>query len=240
MQTSEGRYEQAKNIAANFFFVKRNIKAPAEAKKGANFTYLSYRIMRPVLKAYYWLFKQFNGMTAWTSPASIVIFRKLLTKDMKGVEFGSGKSTAFFAKYLGHLTSIEHHKGWYSKVQAWMKERNISNVDYRLVEPDQVETAFSKEVLRYFPDGMPIKMGFTNYVNELLTFDDHSLDFLLVDGRARTECALIGIHKLKPGGMLVLDNAERDWYKPVHEAVKDWPSVFTTTGLTDTIIWFKP
>ncbi|MEQ8685206.1 MAG: class I SAM-dependent methyltransferase [Imperialibacter sp.] len=240
MQTSQARYEQAKELAANFFFVKRNIKAPAEAAKGANFTYVSYRLLRPVLKTYYWIFKQFNPMTAWTSPASIVIFRNLLKKDMKGVEFGSGKSTAFFAQHLGHLTSIEHHKGWHEKVQAWMKERNISNVDYRLVEPDEKEKPFPAPMLSYFPEGLETKKGFVNYVSELLTFDDNSIDFLLVDGRARTECALIGIHKLKSGGLLVLDNAERDWYKPVHEAVKDWPCVFTTTGLTDTVIWFKP
>ena len=200
MQTSQARYEQAKELAANFFFVKRNIKTPAEAAKGANFTYISYRLLRPVLKTYYWIFKQFNRMTAWTSPASIVIFREMLTKDMKGVEFGSGKSTAFFAQHLRHLTSIEHHKGWHEKVQAWMKERNISNVDYRLVEPDEKEKPFPAPMLSYFPEGLKIKKGFVNYVSELLTFGD----------------------------------------KPVHDAVKDWPSVFTTTGLTDTVIWFKP
>lgn len=240
MHTSEARYEQAKKIAAHFFFIKRNIKVPGEAAKGANFTYLSYRVLRPVLKTYYWLFKQFNPMTAWTSPASIVIFRRLLTKEMKGIEFGSGKSTAFFAEYLGHLTSIEHHKGWYGKVQAWMKKRGIDNVDYRLVEPDKEIKPFPKNLLPHFPQGMETKKGFVDYVSQLLTFDDHSIDVLLVDGRARTECALIGIRKLKPGGMLVLDNAERPWYKPVHEAVAAWPKVYTTTGLTDTVIWFKP
>ena len=181
MQTSQARYEQAKELAANFFFIKRNIKVPAEAAKGANFTYLSYRILRPVLKTYYWTFKQFNRMTAWTSPASIVIFRELLTKDMKGVEFGSGKSTAFFAQHLGQLTSIEHHKGWYEKVQAWMKERNINNVDYRLVEPDGKEKPFPASIMSYFPERLKTKKGFVNYVSELLTFDDNSIAFLLVD-----------------------------------------------------------
>lgn len=240
MQTSQARYEQAKKIAAQFFFIKRNIKVPGGAAKGASLTYISYRILRPVLKTYYWIFKQFNRMTAWTSPASIVIFRELLRKDMNGVEFGSGKSTAFFAQHLGHLTSIEHHKGWHEKVQAWMKERNISNVDYRLVEPDKEEKPFPVALSRHFPDGLKTKTGFVDYVSELAAFGDSSIDFLLVDGRARTECALIGIHKLKPGGILVLDNSERDWYRPVHEAVATWSKVYTTTGLTDTVIWFKP
>ncbi len=240
MQTSEARYEQAKKIAAGFFFIKRNMKVPAEASKGANFQYISYRFLRPVLKTYYWLFKQFNGMTAWTSPASIVIFRQLLSREMVGVEFGSGKSTAFFAQYIGHLTSIEHHKGWYEKVKQWMAKRQIDNVDYRLVEPDSEEKSFPQNLIKYFPPYLETKKGFVDYVSELGKLKDSSIDFLLVDGRARTECGLIGIHKLKSGGMLVLDNAERTWYQPVHEAVANWPKVFTTTGLTDTVIWFKP
>ena len=180
-------------------------------------------------------------MTSWTSPASIVIFRKLLTKDMVGVEFGSGKSTAFFAQYLGQLISIEHHKGWYEKVDRWLKERNISNVDYRLVEPDKnAALSFLPQETALFPKSFTPRMGFVAYVRELLTFEDESIDFLLVEGRARTECALLGISKLKPTGMLVLDNAERARYLPVHDALKTWPRVFTTTGLTDTVIWFKP
>ncbi len=236
MATSNTGYEHAKKIAGNFFFVKRNIKVP----KSASFAYVFYRVFRPILKAYYWIFKLFNPMTAWTSPASIVIFKSILTKDMRGVEFGSGKSTAFFAKHLGQLSSIEHHEGWYEKVKTWLKERNVKNVDYRLVRPDAIEKAFPEKVLSYFPSNLTTKKGFVDYVTELTTFADQSLDFLLVDGRARTECCLIGIHKLKPGGMLVLDNAERHWYKPVHEALAGWPKVFTTTGLTDTVIWFKP
>ncbi len=237
MQTSGARYQQAKKIAANFFFIKRNIVAP----KAFTLSYVFYRVFRPILKVYYWIFKQFNPMTAWTSPASIVIFRRLLTKEMAGVEFGSGKSTAFFASHLGKLTSIEHHKGWYHKVDQWLKERNISNVDYRLVEPDATpEQAFPESMASAFPQDFAPKKGFVAYVSELCRFENESLDFLLVDGRSRTECALIGMQKLKPGGMLVLDNAERSRYKPVHEAVKLWPKVFTTTGLTDTVIWFKP
>lgn len=237
MQTSGTRYLEAKKIAARFFFVKRNIKVP----KAFTFSYIFYRIARPLLKFYYWLFKLFNPMTAWTSPASVVIFRKLLAREMLGVEFGSGKSTTFFAKHLGKLVSIEHHEGWYNKVAEWLKERECSNVEYRLVAPDKNPAKrFPEEVKAAFPQNFAPRPGYVAYVSELLKFEDESIDFLLVDGRARTECALTGIKKLKPGGMLVLDNAERERYKPVHEAVHAWPAVFTTTGLTDTVIWFKP
>lgn len=234
---ADARYKTAARIASRFWFVKRNIKVP----KAPTMAYVFYRVFRPILKTYYWIFKRFNTMTPWTSPASIVIFRKLLTKTMAGVEFGSGKSTAFFARYLGTLVSIEHHAGWYEKVERWLSERQLLNVDYRLCERDEVkDKAFPEEVTALFPKGFRPQPGYVAYVSELLTFPDEHIDFLLIDGRCRPECAFVGISKLKPGGMLVLDNAERRRYRPVHEALSAWPRVFTTTGLTDTVIWFKP
>jgi hypothetical protein len=41
-----------------------------------------------------------------------------LKGDMKAVETGSGRSTAWFAGRVGHLTSVEHHQGWYDKVRG--------------------------------------------------------------------------------------------------------------------------
>ena len=46
--------------------------------------------------------------------------------------------------------------------------------------------------------------------------------------------------KLKRGGIFILDNSERLRYEPVHRKLRSWKQVFTTTGLTDTTIWFKP
>lgn len=237
MQTSGTKREEAHRIASGFFYIKRNIKVP----KAFTPAYIFYRVFRPILKIYYWLFKQFHPMTPWTSPASIIIFKKLLTKEMTGVEFGSGKSTAFFAQHLGKLVSIEHHKGWHGKVSVWLGQRNLSNVDYRLLETDEdPELVFPPEAAAFFPKAFEPRRSYVKYVSELLKFDDNSIDFLLIDGRARTECAFIGMHKLKPGGLFVLDNAERPRYAPVHQALASWPKVFTTTGLTDTVLWFKP
>ena len=69
---------------------------------------------------------------------------------------------------------------------------------------------------------------------------DESVDFVLVDGRARTECAYYSISKLKKGGLFILDNSERDRYNIVFEFLSEWEMQNTTNGLTDTTFWVKP
>jgi len=71
------------------------------------------------------------------------------------------------------------------------------------------------------------------------SIEDKSLDFLLVDGRARPECLYYALPKLKDKAIIILDNSEREHYKIVFELLKDYPMYNTTNGLTDTTFWFK-
>ncbi|HEY4655003.1 MAG TPA: class I SAM-dependent methyltransferase, partial [Cyclobacteriaceae bacterium] len=79
-----------------------------------------------------------------------------------------------------------------------------------------------------------------NYFSFITVFPNGHFDFIFIDGRARIECTLNAIPKLKKGGMLVLDNSDRDRYAPLFKVLEHWPRVTTTTGLFDTTIWFKP
>jgi predicted O-methyltransferase YrrM len=86
----------------------------------------------------------------------------------------------------------------------------------------------------------PIKdISFEDYTNATNRFEEDSLDFILIDGRARKSCALNAIDKLKIGGIIILDNSERKRYEKVHQTFAKYPSIQTTTGLTDTTIWLK-
>ena len=67
---------------------------------------------------------------------------------------------------------------------------------------------------------------------------DNSLDFVLVDGRARPECLYYALPKMKKNGIVILDNSERDHYKIVFEFMNKYPMYTTTNGLTDTSFWF--
>lgn len=228
---------QATNISHFFFFIKRNITA----SKARNYKYIRYRVLRPVLKGYFRLFNLFYPNRPWTTPASILFFDKVLTKNMIGLEYGSGRSTMYFAKKLKKLVSIEHYEGWYNKVKIQLADNHITNVDYHLIlKEDTPDKTDDSDVQLNQLAGLEPRMDYKNYYAKVNMYEDGYFDFVLIDGRARTNCGLNSIPKLKSGGIFVLDNSERPRYNPLHAELNSWPKVETTTGLTNTTIWIKP
>jgi hypothetical protein len=236
--TPRNSLTKARNISKNFFFVKHNIVT----EKSLQIKYLRYRILRPVLKTYYWIFKQLNPGTPWTSPASIRIFEQLLTKDMVGFEYGSGKSTVYFSHKLKELVSVEHDPNWFKRVEGLLSDRKVSNVQYKLFPAAKPADSELDDFIsrHHLPDSFKPRNNYVAYFSYINEYPDNFFDFILIDGRARTECGLNALSKLKQHGMLVLDNSERGRYALLRERLKDWPEIHTTTGLTDTTLWFKP
>lgn len=232
-------YERVNNISKGAFFVKKNILS----KKSFTPRYIFYRIARPLLKFNYKLFKWLNPQSPWTSQASIKAFEEILNKNMIGFEYGSGLSTLFFSKHLKHLTSVEHNQEWFKIVNTKLQDRHIDNVDYHFI-PAEKETGntgyfFFKDF--NLPDtDFTIRKEYHDYFSFVSTFPNEHFDFIIVDGRARVECCLNAIPKLKSGGLFVLDNSDRERYSPIFKVLENWKSITTTTGLFDTTIWFKP
>lgn len=231
-------YTQAAKIAKKITYIKKNLK-PTTSSTLANVFY--FKIIRPTLRLYYTLFKLFNTNTPWTSQASITFFKQALTKEMTGFEYGSGMSTKFFATKLKNLVSLEHDSAWYSRVKEDLQKSGISNISYHLVEKVAKKNE-NQETISLLGDTHvhTFTEEFLSYSGFITRYPDEHFDFILVDGRARVDCILRSIPKLKPGGVLVLDNSERERYDLVYTLLKTWPVVFTTTGYTDTTLWFKP
>ena len=121
----------------------------------------------------------------WLTRQAISILETRLKPSDTGLEWGSGRSTVRFARRISKLVSIENDPAWYSRVQGMVSM--LPNVDLRLL-PEQAA-----------------------YVGVRTEFPDRSFDFILVDGMlARDECAHRALRLLRPGGLLVLDNA--NWY----------------------------
>jgi hypothetical protein len=168
-----------------------------------------------------------------------------------GIEWGSGRSTIWFAQRVGHLLSVEHHAGWHASVSGRLSRLALRNVDYRLVpcEPERVETA--EWIAAMFA---------SDYVRLVDAFRPRSVDFALVDGMYRSACALAVIPKLRSGALLIVDNV--NWFLPSSsrapssrgmtdaplsptwaefgEAVRDWEVEWTQNGVADTAIWKAP
>jgi predicted O-methyltransferase YrrM len=171
----------------------------------------------------------------------------LLQSTDVGLEFGSGRSTIWFARKVAYLTTVEHNRIWHEEVKRRLKENSLLNVRALLFESD---TVASDGTYKDLPE----------YVDVVNKFEPKSLDFVLVDGVVRSACAVASVDRIKMGGVLILDNA--NWYlasqtfspgsrKPEQgpsteewalflERVKGWRRIWTTSGVTDTVIFICP
>jgi len=63
----------------------------------------------------------------WLTADMVRILETWLKPTDVGLEFGSGRSTIWFANRLKKLTSVEHNKEWYRKVSDMLaKTRGVS------------------------------------------------------------------------------------------------------------------
>jgi predicted O-methyltransferase YrrM len=177
----------------------------------------------------------------WVTRQAIDLLQQLLKSTDKGVEFGSGRSTKWFASRMGHLTSVENMKAWHTKVSADLA--SFKNVDYRFVDVSGKDG-----------DG-----GADAYTKVLSEMKNESLDFVLVDGVYRNYCASRALPKIKIGGLLVIDNV--NWFLPsasvspnsrsiaqgpiddvwlsVHKELQSWRMIWTSSNVSDTAIFIK-
>lgn len=232
----------------DFLKVKREIETtPFErqnysAAPGFSWAYFRYRLMRPFLKQQYNRYQKNHPKEPWLCPDAIRSF-KLLSKGLnRGLEYGSGRSTSFFAPYFHQYISIEHEEAWFDQVKDQLSD--LPQVEYHLVKAEKEvpqQHLSSIEQIYTSAKDYPVQDSlFRSYTQFILSFEDEYFDFVLVDGRARRTCTLNALGKIKSGGILILDNAERRRYAEVLDRLRDWPQIFTTTGLTDTLIWRKP
>jgi hypothetical protein len=232
-------FDIAKEISLAPGVIRKNFVAPRRFSG----PYLLYRVARPVLKLNYKIFKWRNPITPWTSQAAVRIFEKLLNRQMKGFEYGSGNSTLFFAQHLEHLTSVEHNPAWFNQISGKLNEMKLGNVDYHHIPTDK---EVNTDQYSFYDDyqltaaDFQVRQEYHSYFSFVCRYPDQHFDFMMVDGRARVECCLNAIPKLKSGGIFVLDNSDRQRYAPVFRVLSPWPMIHTTTGYFDTTFWFKP
>ena len=178
----------------------------------------------------------------WLNHGAVKWLRSNLTAEMIGYEWGSGRSTVFLARFMKRLVSLEHKKKWFRRVQGLMAEYGVTNVDYYLIPPGEEPPSASAvrpqvwENLKYSPR----KPEFTAYFDHILRYPDQSFDVVLVDGRARVECALNALDKIKPGGFLILDNSEWEKYGPIFRVVTAWGRLVFENGVWQTTIFQRP
>jgi hypothetical protein len=166
----------------------------------------------------------------WLAPGAIRFCERTLHAGMTGLEWGSGRSTTWFAQRIKHLTSVEHVPEWHARVAERVRAAALTNVDLRLIDmpsdPAELEALYWQG---------------SAYVRVAEEFEDNSLDFVVVDGLFRQECIGRAVPKIASGGYLLVDDTKtlarlEDWGVPA-----GWPIAYRSRmPVAETTIWRKP
>ncbi len=124
------------------------------------------------------------------------------------------------------VTSIEGNRKWAQKVLE-----RCPNADVWLIPgtPKDGEGGYWDE-----------------YVDAIDRFENDFFDIVIIDGMCREECAARAAPKVKPGGIIVVDDTDQPWYPAVPEQLPGWRRdrvmgfKRATKPLTETSFFYKP
>jgi len=176
----------------------------------------------------------------WLVADSVRWLLGFLRPNMTGFEWGSGRSTLFFARHSARLVSVEHKAKWFRRVSANLAERGLHNAEclFRPPDPQARPSPMRPAILAEL--GFRPKPELAAYADAILDYPPDCFDYVCVDGRARIECAVNALDRLKPCGALILDNSERAKYRPVFAVLAAWPRHSFANGVWETTIFRKP
>ena len=156
----------------------------------------------------------FSDPEPWVTFKAIDFFAQLSLLEKNVFEYGSGTSTLYWLKRGALCVSVEHDAKWYARVKQLLQEE--AKMDYRFAPPenrDGVQSPDFADPDQFLSSDRDYSgVDFRKYVTQIDEFPDEFFDVVLVDGRARPSCVKRSYRKVKLGGLLVLDNSDRDYY----------------------------
>lgn len=156
----------------------------------------------------------------WLTFPAIKILEQQLNKTAKVFEYGGGGSTLFFLDKAGSVTTVEHNKEWFDILKNKITGPEKKHWEAALILPEEkdpeVQLDYTHPDHYYSSDENYPGNTFRAYAGYIDKYEDAYFDVILVDGRARPSCLKHAVSKIKKGGLLILDNAERKYYLANH------------------------
>lgn len=159
----------------------------------------------------------------WVSFPAIDLLERALKPTDRVFEYGGGGSTLFWNERVAEVVTAEHDASWFALLERhmegvkrarWTGLARPATKGVLVDRPDPAEPAHFASSDAHF-----VGMHFKEYVTAIDTYPDGYFDVVMVDGRARTSCLVHGLPKLRSGGLLILDNAERAHYTAKNKAL---------------------
>jgi len=113
-------------------------------------------------------------------------------------EYGGGGSTLWFLDQGAEVITVEHHPGWAAELG-----KRITSDRWTLLQRSSDD-------------------DYADYVGAIGEYPDDSFDVVVVDGRERARCATAAMPKVRPGGLLIVDDVDREKYHAAIDAT-GWP-----------------
>lgn len=164
----------------------------------------------------------------WMPFAAITKLENRLNKSSQVFEYGVGGSSVFFSTRVSELVSVEHNRSWFEATHQVISKQMLNQQGFHwhgvLAEPKPFATLLDlqpDDPLTYCSsDESYAGQSFHDYVAVIDQYPNEYFDIVLIDGRARPSCFMHAMNKVKFGGYVILDNAERAYYHYVEETAE--------------------
>jgi hypothetical protein len=131
-----------------------------------------------------------------------------LPQSARVFEYGGGGSTLWLESHGATVTTAEHDEDWLNQMSA-----HLGPGTTLLFQPPAASGAIPSVAAPGY---------FDTYVAAIDSQPDNHLDLVIVDGRARVECVYRAMPKVKPGGLMLLDDTDRVRYQPAIQSLAGW------------------
>ncbi len=115
----------------------------------------------------------------WYTYPAIEFVKQLDFSNRDIFEYGAGYSSLFYAARCRRITSVEDNRRWFETIRP----RAPANCEILWAATPE---AYGGAILQY----------------------PHAFDVVIIDGSYREQCCVPALQKLKPGGMIILDNSD--------------------------------
>ena len=129
----------------------------------------------------------------WITYASLRFLESKLSPEMEVFEFGSGASTLWWARRVRRVVSCEDDREWFERT------RTFAPANVQLIHAGSAGQEYSRAILPY----------------------NSQFDIVVIDGSDRVNCARNCLGALKPNGVILWDNSDREEYRPGFEFLRE-------------------